>query len=370
MVMSHGPVRAAAPASGALWVLLMGMMTGCGGSDAVAPANGATTPPPLPPPSSTAPTATAIEAARAYSASMQGQTFMVMHRGQVLAESYSNGGAPDRIQLLASATKGFTGMVGAIAAADGLFDLDEPVSRRALIEWQGDPQKSRITYRHLLTMTSGLRELNDLATWTDYLRAPVDYPAGSTFVYSGDPNIFGLALERRLGGESVVDYFARKLFQPLGMGSMRWASNFQDGRPNLSGSAYVTTRDWARFGEFIRRTVDGTWTGPALVPRALFDQVFTSSPAHPAYGFYWWLKRPVPPTLAATIDANNRSQFTREIKPVIDSPIIPTDFVMAAGAFNQRLYVIPSLELTVLRNGPAQQNQFDDVRFFSLLLAR
>jgi CubicO group peptidase (beta-lactamase class C family) len=177
-----------------------------------------------------------------------------------------------------------------------------------------------------------------------------------------------LALERRLGGESVVDYFSRKLLQPLGITSLRWGSNFQDGRPQLSGGAYVTARDWIKFGEFIRRTQEGTWSGPQLLPRSLFDQVFAGNTAHPAYGFYWWLKRPVTTSLAATIDANNKNQFTRQIKPIIDSPLIPSDFIMAAGAFDQRLYIIPSLGLTVVRNGPTNTDSFDDMAFLTRLL--
>ncbi|MFO0457992.1 MAG: dihydroorotate dehydrogenase (quinone), partial [Burkholderiales bacterium] len=73
-------------------------------------------------------------------------------------------------------------------------------------------------------------------------------------------------LRQLQGGEAVVDYFNRRLFQPLGIGSIRWGSNFQDGRPQLSGGAYVTARDWAKFGDFIRRTMDGSWDGPALLP--------------------------------------------------------------------------------------------------------
>jgi polyhydroxybutyrate depolymerase len=315
------------------------------------------------------PSAAAIQSAREYNFSAGGQTFVVMHQGQILEESYANGGAASKVQLLASATKGFTGMLGAIASADGLFGLDEPVAQRALTEWQSDPQKSKITFRHLLTMTSGLKELNNLSGWNDYLKATVDYPAGSTFVYSGDPNIFGLALERRLGGESVVDYFNRKLFQPLGITSLQWGSNFQDGHPQLSGGAYVTARDWAKFGEYIRQTIDGTWSGPALLPRAVFDQVFVGNPAHPAYGFYWWLKEPVPATLSATIDANNKQQFSRQIKPIIDDPRVPDDFVMAAGAYGQRLYVIPSRGLTVVRHAPTGTADLSDVELLGRLLA-
>ncbi|MFO0094104.1 MAG: hypothetical protein ACK54K_07330, partial [Gemmatimonadaceae bacterium] len=56
------------------------------------------------------------------------------------------------------------------------------------------------------------------------------------------------------------------------------------------------------------------------------------------------------------------------IKPIIDQAMIPDDFVMAKGAYGQQLYVIPSLELTVIRNGPAERDDFDDVQFLTRLL--
>lgn len=114
----------------------------------------------------------------------------------------------------------------------------------------------------------------------------------------------------------------------------------------------------------------GSWTGPSVLQRSFFDQVFVGNTAHPAYGFYWWLKRPVSPSLAATIDANNKNQFTRQIKPLIEDSRIPDDFVMAAGAFDQRLYVIPSRGLTVVRNGPTNNDAFDDLQFLGRLLEK
>jgi hypothetical protein len=105
-----------------------------------------------------------------------------------------------------------------------------------------------------------------------------------------------------------------------------------------------------------------------LLQKPLFDQLFIGSAAHPAYGFYWWVKRPVPTTLAGIIDGNNKNQFTRQIKPLIEDPRIPDDFVMAAGAFDQRLYIIPSRGITVVRNGPTGTDAFDDLQFLGRLL--
>ena len=78
-----------------------------------------------------------------------GQNFTVVHQGNVIRESYANGGNADRLQLLGSGTKGFTGIIGSIAAAYGIFNLDAPVVE-VLAEWQGKSQKSAITYRHPL----------------------------------------------------------------------------------------------------------------------------------------------------------------------------------------------------------------------------
>ena len=309
-----------------------------------------------------------MDAAEAYSVKMGGQTFLVIHDGKIIRESYANGGAPDKIQLLASATKGLVGMAGAIAADEGIIELDKPVVE-VLTEWKNDPQKSLVTYRHLLTMSSGFEELKDQTAWTDFLNAKVLFPAGSTFIYGPDPNIFGLAFQRKLGNEKVEDYINRKLFQPLGM-RVEWRGRFADGNPQLSGGAYVRANEWYKYGEFVRKMLDGTWNGPKIISKNFFDQVLASSAPYPAYGFYWWLKRPVSNTVGETVDKNNNNQFSTQIKPILIDSIIPNDFVMCRGAYGQCLYVIPSRKLVVVRNAPPNSKQQfqDDVFLDSLLI--
>ena len=302
-----------------------------------------------------------LEASR-YNFSAGGQSLIVMCNGQVLHESYANGGGAQTYQLLASATKGFVGMIGAMAADDGLIEFDEPVSH-VLWEWQDDPWKSRITYRHLLTMTSGLEELHDVTSWEDFLEAKALHPPGTVFNYAADPNIFGLALQRKLGGESVESYMNRRLFQPLGI-AIRWAGGFEDGNPQLSGGAYAKPGEWIKFGEFVRLMFAGAWPGPRLVSAENFQEVFRGTSANPAYGFYWWLKEPISESLVDEI-----LQIERHIWAIIQAPWVPDDFVMAAGAYEQRLYVIPSRGVVVVRNGPkSAAGQFLDIYFLLLLL--
>jgi CubicO group peptidase (beta-lactamase class C family) len=321
--------------------------------------------PPTPTPSF--PTVQQLNAAEQYSIGKGGQSFLVMHDGKIVRETYSNGGGTDRVQLLASATKGFTGMIGAIADQEDIIDLDTPVVE-VLTEWRNDAQKSRITYRHLLTMSSGLEELKDQKMWVDYLKAKVLYPAGSTYIYGPDPNLFGLALQRKLGAQKVEDYMNTRLFQPLGI-RVEWRGRFEDGNPQLSGGAYVRANEWIKFGEYVRLMLEDRWAGPQILTKQMLLEVLKSSAAYPAYGFYWWLKEPVPDSVGRRVDALNSNQHTIQIKPILEEPLIPDDFVMCRGAYGQCLYVIPSRKLVVVRNAPASVTEmYKDHELLVLLL--
>jgi polyhydroxybutyrate depolymerase len=100
-------------------------------------------------------TAAHCESARAYSEAHGGQAMLVMREGKVIFEGYGNGGGAERRQTLASGAKSFTGVLAAAAVEDGFIKLDAAACE-SLTEWKSDPVKSRITYRQLLTLTSGL----------------------------------------------------------------------------------------------------------------------------------------------------------------------------------------------------------------------
>jgi CubicO group peptidase (beta-lactamase class C family) len=96
-----------------------------------------------------------MEAARRYSEANGGQAMMVMLEGKIIFEGYGNVGGAERRQTLASGTKSFTGVVAVAAVEDGFIKLDDAVCE-SVAEWKNDGLKSRVTYRRLLTLTSGL----------------------------------------------------------------------------------------------------------------------------------------------------------------------------------------------------------------------
>ncbi len=126
---------------------------------------------------------------------------------------------------LASLTK----VVGTTPAAmmlvdEGKLDLDAPVSRY-LPEWGGSADKERVTVRHLLTHTGGLKAFaplwRELRGWDAYVRhiaaAPLDYPPEEQTVYSDFGVILLGEIIRRLSGQELDAFLEARLFRPLGM---------------------------------------------------------------------------------------------------------------------------------------------------------
>jgi CubicO group peptidase (beta-lactamase class C family) len=311
-----------------------------------------------------APTEAALKAAGDYSNSQKGQTFVVMFDGKVVLERYDNGGAADRVQMLASGSKSFVGLAAIAAVQDKLLNLDDSVNE-SITEWKDDPKKARITYRQLLTLTSGLPagergNAVKAPAWTDIAGKPMKGMPGEQFEYGAyHLNTFAYALERRLGKETFEAYLKRRILDPIGI-KVEWRFKCEDGHPQVGGGAFVTARDWAKFGELVRQ--GGKCEGKEVVDSNLLAECFQGTPHNPAYGLTWWLKKEV------TVEHRKKIPIlSREWGEVANAHWLPADLVAACGAGKQRLYVIPFRKLVVVRQGRLNQG-FSDLEFLSLLL--
>jgi CubicO group peptidase (beta-lactamase class C family) len=289
--------------------------------------------------------ASGLAPAAAYHAARRGISLLVMRAGALLFEDYPNGGAADRAHELASGTKSFLGIIAAAAAQDRLLELDEPAAQ-TLPEWQADPDKRRITVRQILNLTSGLatrRSRGDLLTYEESIAVPLVAAPGERFAYGGDPfQLFGAILHRKLRErETPVEYLKRRILDPGGIAVGAWRDG-PDGLPRLGSGARLTARNWARFGELVRR--DCKVGARQLVDPEALAASFRGTAANPAYGLGWWLNRPMP-------DAQRRAipQLVNATDVAPDDPNLPRDLIIAAGAGQQRLYLSKSEQLVVVR---------------------
>lgn len=316
-------------------------------------------------PAAAAQNATTYKRAADYSEEERGFGVLVMVDGRVVFEQYAKNASSARTHLLASGTKSFVGPLAIAAQADGLLSLDEPASA-TLHEWQQDSLRSRITIRQLLTLTAGIEpQLSiDAPSYAESVTALVNAAPGTRFQYGNASfQIFGEILRRKLEarGETVAQYLQRRLLAPVGIKTGFWRGMNQ-GQPQLPSGAYLSTREWAKFGELIRR--GGEWNGVQVLPRAEVEAMFQGTAANPAYGLTWWLNIPVPDSLREDIRQLRNNFGGMEHIPGLEGMVI------AAGAFKQRLYVIPARKMVVVRYGNSVGAQFDDARFLGLLLGR
>ncbi len=280
--------------------------------------------------------------AAAYSADRRGVSLLVMQGGDILFEDYPNSGSVESYWELASGTKSFCGVIAAAAAADGLLTLDERAAA-TLPEWEDDARKSQITLRQLLTLTSGIVDdrVGRPDSYADSIAAPARAEPGTRFAYGPTPfQIFGEIMRRKLsaadGPDDAVAYLIDRVLTPNGVRVGQWRNHRRDGLPLMPQGAQFTARDWAGFGQLV---LDATQRGGGGLDPATLSACFQGTDLNPGYGLTWWLLRRglIPPSDNAGVDG------------AVGDAIVAEDVVMAAGAGDQRLYLIQARGLVVAR---------------------
>ena len=304
-------------------------------------------------------------AAADYSARRQGVALLVMQGGRVLFEDYPRSSA-DATRELASGTKSFTGVLVAAMVQDGLLALDEACAD-TLTEWRTDPVGRMATIRSLLSLSSGVGG-GPIGRPPTYAAAVEQPFAGSPGVFRYGPTpfqAFGEIVRRKLAAagrpDDVLGFMDERLLQPAGVAYGRWRR--QAGQANLPSGAHLDARNWARFGTFV---LDGCRVdGRAIVDPAALADCFRPTPANPGYGLCWWLLRPglIPPSSRSPIDATAAA--------LAGLPEVG----MAAGAGDQRLYLIPERGLVVVRQADGilarlrgGESDWSDADFLRLVL--
>lgn len=285
---------------------------------------------------------------------------VVMADGRIAAERYAEGYDRDTRFVSWSMAKTVTGVLIGMLVADGLLALDEPAP---VPLWQrpGDP-RAEITLRHLLQMRSGLRHTesgdppyessevrmlfldgrDNMAKWAE--EQPLEDEPGKTFEYSSNTSVILADIAARAlttsdrpeaRRKAVADYLRQRLFGPLGMTSM--VPEFDANGTLIGGSLmHATARDWAKFGEFLRRKGRAPG-GEQLVPSRWVEAMVTPSPASPHYGFQTWLNRPVP----------GRAPEDHPLFP----DRAPESLFSLIGHMGQYVLVSPSQRVTLVRLG-------------------
>ncbi len=257
------------------------------------------------------------------------------------------------IEDVASVQKSVISFLIGVAEGRGLVDIDRPISSYLGEGWSKAPraEESKITVRHVLSMTSGLRP-----------NRAFEASAGERWRYN--TNVYSrLVKALETATEQSIQELTREwLTEPLGMSDSRWEPRpWVSGGQDANSIGFATTAlDLARFGLLVLR--EGRWGGDDLLGNAtwLERSLGPSQALNPSYGYLWWL--------------NGQSGVRRGAgERLIDGPLIstaPADLVAAQGALGRMCYVVPSLDLVVTRLGDQPGRGFGEELWRLLMAAR
>lgn len=267
------------------------------------------------------------------------KSFMILVNGRIVMENYFNGHTPTTPWYWASAGKTLTATVTGIAQEEGLLNINNKVSDYLGTGWTSAPlaKENLITCKNLLSMTSGLND----ALGDDVSPANLQYvaDAGTRWAYH---NVYVKLQDvvAQASGQTWTSYFNTKLRDRIGMTGGAWINS--DGL-----SVYwSTTRNMARFG--LLSLNQGKWDGTTIVSSAYFNQATTTSQnLNQAYGYLWWLNGKNTYRLPGL-----QLQFNGTLVPNA-----PSDMYAALGKNDQKIYVVPSMKMVIIRMGEVANPQ-------------
>lgn len=293
------------------------------------------------------------------------QGFLVIRRDRIVFEWYADGHGRRRPHYTASMAKALVGGVStAWVLGQGRIGLDDPIAQH-VPEWAAHPVKGKITLRQLGSHTSGLQDAwvteeavrgvgqGDFSGWEGLFwrwrnggqrppddaftlardRAPVLFPPGTDFHYS-NPGLamLGYVVTTGLEGRDIRSLLRDRIMRAIGVPDGEWSCGY--GRTEQVG-AWPLVATWgggsysanatARVARLMLR--NGNWEGQQLIKESAVQATIrdAGTPGHGGIG--WWT------------NAHG------------DLGMAPADAFAGLGAGHQVVFVVPSLDLIVVRNG-------------------
>lgn len=262
--------------------------------------------------------------------------FLIIKDGKIALEKYFGDFTQNENHAWNSTGKTLTAFTVGIAQQEGLLSLSDTSSEYLGEGWSNltVQQESNISVLNHLTMTTGL----------DYAVEDIFCTDPECLTYKNEPNTFWFyhnapytlldGIVTGAAGQDFEQYFTDKLKNKIGMQGL-WIS------VGYNNVYFSTARSMARFG--LLNLNKGVWDEQVILSdKAYFEAMTqTSQNLNPAYGYLWWLN-----------GKDNYRVPGGEISfPGKLIPNAPDDLIAGLGKNDQKLYVVPSEGLVIVRMG-------------------
>ena len=305
----------------------------------------------------------AVGQAIAYGEKMKSHALLIYHNGALQLEHYYPGYDRDTRTSTQSMHKSVLALLVGIAIRDGFIaSVDDPAARY-VPEWANDG-RSKITIRQLLQQQSGIAY--DTIGWNPtagffqlvlggdigpvVLAEPLAEEPGRTFDYNSiNPQMLGIILQRATG-KRYSQYLSEALWSRIGASDAYVVLDSEEkGLAHFFCCLNATALSWLRIG--LLHLNGGVVNGEQIVPANWIREVERPSPKNANYGYLTWLGNEY---------VEHRYYNHKTSTNVYSSePFAVKDMVYFDGFGGQRVYIVPSMGLVILRTG-SLRTDWDD----------
>lgn len=277
--------------------------------------------------------------------SLMTRALVVIYKDRIIAEKYDEGFDKEAPILGWSMTKSVMATLFGIMEKQGKINMN---TTHLFPEWENDERKN-ITLNSLMQMSSGLEWNEDYNHISDVtrmlfldsdmsqmqLKKDLKYPIGNHWNYSsGTTNLLGKYLRNQfLSHQQYLDFPVKQLFDKLGMSSAMIETDLE-GNYVYSSYGWATARHWGKLGLLYLHK--GNWKGEQILNESWVQYVSTPcKDSKGEYGAHFWLN-------AGGI-----------------LPDAPRDMYSMQGHQGQKVYIIPSRDMVIVRMGLNEETEID-----------
>jgi hypothetical protein len=237
---------------------------------------------------------------------LQWHSFMLLRRGNVIAEGWWKPFEPSYKHTLYSLSKSFASTGIGLLVKDGKLNVDDQVISLFPDYLPADVTENlrKMKIRHLLSMNTGhdedttpkMREGTE--SWIKtFFAVPVVHAPGSHFLYNSGATYMLGAIVKKITGQDLEDFLRQRLFTPLGITDLDWEKS-PEGLSVAGWGLRLKAEDIAKLGQlYLQR---GKWDGKEILGEAWVEEASsaqtTSNPGDSdwsqGYGYQFWRCKP------------------------------------------------------------------------------
>ena len=297
-----------------------------------------------------------------------GKALLVWHKGELVYETYADGISQNDRSRSFSMHKSVLGLIAATMEADGLIDLDDPISQ--YVEAYKKGGRESLTIRNMLQHETGLERYAftppSLDTLNMLLSDRVEKTALKAEIATNDIvfdysnigyQVAGAAMRAALmnkTSKTYAEYLSDRLWKPMGGQDAYLWSETPVGAPRFYAGLQASPRDWLKIGIMVAEN-NGN-----ILPQSAIDTAMTPMQSNAGYGLGVWLGAPE--------DGLREYGPSTKLKVPSAKPFILPDTVFFDGFGGQRVYISQAEQLVIVRIGDVRFD-WDDTALPNLIAA-